>query len=63
MLETQVRKEEAPKVEAPKVDQKVEHEESVMQQYALRWAVLAAWRDALAQRQVPVEGPADVALT
>jgi hypothetical protein len=50
-------------IQVPSREQRVQHEESVMQQYALRWAVLAAWRDALAQRQVPVDGAADVALT
>ena len=33
------------------------HEERVLRQYGLRWAVLAAWRDALHLRQVAV--PAD----
>jgi hypothetical protein len=38
-------------------DLKVTHDEAVLKQYGLRWAVLAAWRDALQLRQaaLPVE--------
>lgn len=32
---------------------KFQQEEAVVRQYALRWAVLAAWRDALVERQIP----------
>ena len=39
-----------------------QQEESVVRQYALRWAVLAAWRDALADRRVPGLGPVDLGL-
>jgi hypothetical protein len=35
----------------------------VVRQFALRWAVLAAWRDALAQRGVRLEDPDEEALT
>ena len=37
-------------------------EEAVLQQYGLRWAVLAGWRDALHLRQVPLPADADMLL-
>lgn len=40
-------------------DAAVEQEVVVLQQYGLRWAVLAAWRDALKLRHVPVARAAD----
>jgi hypothetical protein len=44
-------------------EQRVQQEEAVMQQYALRWSVLAAWRDALVQRRLPLGDPVETALT
>jgi len=39
-----------------------QQEEAVVRQYALRWAVLAAWRDALVERQAPVVAAVDLGL-
>jgi hypothetical protein len=39
-----------------------QQEESVVRQYALRWAVLAAWRDALKDRQLAGLGSVDLNL-
>jgi hypothetical protein len=39
-----------------------QQEAAVVQQYALRWAVLAAWRDALAERLVPSAAAVDLGL-
>jgi hypothetical protein len=39
-----------------------QQEEAVVRQYALRWAVLAAWRDALAGRRVPGLAALDLGL-
>ncbi len=38
---------------------KLMQDETVLKQYGLRWAVLAAWRDALQLRQVPLPPGAD----
>ena len=38
---------------------KITQDETVLKQYGLRWAVLAAWRDALQLRQVPLPVDAD----
>jgi hypothetical protein len=40
-------------------DLKITQDEAVLKQYGLRWAVLAAWRDALQLRQVPLPVEAD----
>jgi hypothetical protein len=41
---------------------RLQQEEAVVKQYALRWAVLAAWRDALAERRVPGAAEVDLGL-
>ena len=46
----------------PAPDSVVEQDIEVLKQYGLRWSVLAAWRDALAQRKVSVAPDADPAL-
>ena len=38
---------------------KTRQDETVLKQYGLRWAILAAWRDALQLRQVPLPADAD----
>ncbi len=43
-------------------DEAAQQEVAVLQQYGLRWAVLAAWRDALRLRQVRVPPETDVVL-
>ncbi len=40
-------------------DLRISLDEAVLKQYGLRWAVLAAWRDALQLRQVPLPVEAD----
>jgi hypothetical protein len=40
-------------------DAKAVHEESVLKQFGLRWAVLAGWRDALQLRHVALSPEAD----
>jgi hypothetical protein len=40
-------------------DAKVVHEEAVLKQFGLRWAVLAGWRDALHLRHVALPPEAD----
>ncbi len=40
-------------------DQAVAHEIKILQQYGLRWAVLAAWRDALELRHVALPPETD----
>ena len=46
----------------PGQDEVVAQEISVLRQYGLRWAVLAAWRDALSLRKVLVPPDTDRAL-
>jgi len=43
-------------------DEATQQQVGVLQQYGLRWAVLAAWRDALQLRQVKVPADTDVVL-
>ncbi|HYQ80335.1 MAG TPA: hypothetical protein VEP68_02475 [Anaeromyxobacteraceae bacterium] len=45
------------------VEARIQQEEAVVQQYALRWAVLAAWRDALAERKADPGSAVDLGLT
>ena len=40
-------------------DLKATHEEAVLKQYGLRWAILAAWRDALQLRRVALPEEAE----
>ena len=47
-------------VEEEKIKEvKITQEEMVLKQYGLRWAVLAAWRDALQLQRVPMPADAD----
>ncbi len=41
-------------VELGIAERRIQQEEAVVRQYALRWAVLAGWRDALAERLLKV---------
>lgn len=43
-------------------DEKIEHEETVLKQFGLRWAVLAGWRDALQLRRVALPKEVDRSL-
>ena len=43
-------------------EERVQHEVEALHAYALRWSVLAAWRDALVLRRVPLPGDPDAAL-
>ena len=49
-------------VEPASAEGRFQQEGAVVRQYALRWAVLAAWRDALAERSVAVGDVVDPGL-
>ncbi len=47
----------------PGEDEVIAHEVEVLREYGLRWSVLAAWRDALRLRHVPVVPEVDQRLS
>jgi len=43
-------------IQIPSEDRKIQQEQRILEQYACRWAVLAAWHDELTKRRVTLPG-------